>query len=83
MFVTTHSYVHLCCRRHFFVNPIICCVISLCTENRGERFSSSFYFREYFVKYALNSTTEKKSQSQKYFSLGDYLIKKNIAFCFN
>ena len=79
MVVTTHSYVHLCCRRHFLVTPIICCVILLCTGNRGERISSLFYFREYFVKYALNSTTEKKRQSQKYFSCGDYLIKKNNA----
>lgn len=59
MFVTTHSYVNLCYRGTFFVSPIICCVIPLCIEKRGERISSSFHLREYFVKHALNSNTEK------------------------
>ena len=77
--------MYICVAGDIFFKIPLSVVLSLSVQRIEENDSPVHFIfvHEYFVKYALNSTTEKKSQSQKYFSLGDYLIKKNIAFCFN
>ena len=72
--------MYICVAGDIFLLLPLSAVLSFSVQGIEENESPVyFFFREYFVKYALNSTTEKKRQSQKYFSCGDYLIKKNNA----